>query len=610
MRHAPPNGWLRSTVRPLATALLMAAMFGLSHLADAADKKEDQPTKKEEEKPGKKGKKKGVVVKATGPMTLKMTIASKDADVAEMAKVIDTSLEKMWKENEVTPSHFITDHEFIRRASLDIIGRSATLKEIEVFMKDPVEARRSRLIDRLLSSEDYPRHWANMWSNWLLTRAGDFGRGKYHDQMNVWLEDQFASNKPYNEIVTKLITAKGSNEESGAVNFVLAHVGEPTPAPRRKEEGAFEMVPLTSRITRIFLGTQVQCAQCHAHPFFNGLKQEMFWGVNAYLRQVTRQGGGMRRPARGMALPELKLGDDTSVNTEANVFFELRSGKVKMWHAEFLPSGEKEREKGRGPRLDPKKTGLERREELAKHVIDHEMFPKAVVNRMWGLFFGRGFVAPVDDFNDNNQPSNPELLNELSARLKHYNYDLKKLIRWITHSKAYHLSYVANASNDKPEHEGLFSRMIMKALSPEQLIESMIVATNAEAKETAAKKEMRDRWLSRLVANFGDDEGNEVNFNGTIVQALLMMNGKDINDAIARKGGSVDEAVKNGKTDDGVIRLMYLSALNRLPSAKELTGVKKKFAVRPEFRSKDSAKAAYEDLFWALLNSNEFLLNH
>ncbi len=129
-------------------------------------------------------------------------------------------------------------------------------------------------------------------------------------------------------------------------------------------------------------------------------------------------------------------------------------------------------------------TGLQRREKLADFVIDHPQFPKAIVNRMWGVFFGRGFVNPIDDFNDQNQPSNPELLDELAARFKHYNYDFKKLIRWICNSNAYNLSCVANKTNDKPEQEALFSRMIMKSMSPEQLFESLMVATKAEAAES------------------------------------------------------------------------------------------------------------------------------
>lgn len=535
--------------------------------------------------------------------SLRLTIVSPGSDVPEMAKLINDKLEAGWKANKILPSPFVDDYEFIRRASLDIVGRVATPDEIKKFLADPEDKRRSLLIERLLKHEDYARHWANLWSNWLLTRAGDFGRGKYHDQMILWLEDQFAQNKPYHEWVTKLLTATGKNSDNGAVNFFLAHLGEPIPQAKQREEGQFEMVPLTSRITRVFLGTQVQCAQCHAHPFFESLKQESFWGVNAFLRQLRREGAPMRRQPMNNR-PDLTLRDDESINPDANVFFELRNGKVRMWHAEFLPEAGKER----GIRLDPKKKGLQRREELARLLVEHEMFTKAIVNRMWGLFFGRGFVNPIDDFNDNSPPSHPELLNELAARFKHYNYDLKKLIRWMTHSHAYHLSYVANKSNDKIEHETQFSRMILKALSPEQLFESLMTATQADRATTPAeKKRLREEWLNQLITNFGDDEGNEVTFNGTIVQALLMMNGKNINDAISSPKGAVALAMLKGRPDL-IIRELYLATLNRPPRKGELNNIVNKMKLSPGFR--DSPKAAYEDLFWALLNSNEFIINH
>jgi len=576
--------------------------------------------------PGKGGSAKGVgkgpasKTQPGGPTTLKLVLAPErgkkepPSDVVEMVKLINDKLEESWKANKITPSFYIDDHEFIRRASLDIIGRIAYPTEIAEYMRDPVEKRRSLLIERLLSHEEYPRQWANLWANWLLTRAGDFGRGKYHNQMVIWLEDQFAQNKPYDEIATRLITAKGKNSDpnNGAVNFILAHVGEVIPRDKQREEGHFEMVPLTSRITRVFLGTQVQCAQCHAHPFFGSLKQEQFWGVNAFLRQVKREGAPMR-PAKGVR-PDLTLVDDEGVNGDASVFFEMRNGKVRMWQAEFLPPPGKER----GPRLDPKKKGVSRREELAKYLVEHDMFPKGMVNRMWGLFMGRGFVNPTDDFNDNNQPSHPELLNELSARFKQYNFDQKKLIRWIANSNAYHLSYVANPTNDKVEHETQFSRMIMKALSPEQLFESLSAATQpppsksmsdaARQKLANEKEKSRNEWLAALITNFGDDEGNEITFNGTIVQALLMMNGKNINDAISAPTGTVANAISTSRSPSQVIEKLYLAALNRPPRRTELNRVLADLPLRRGF--KDSTKAQYEDLFWALLNSNEFLLNH
>src|SRR5262249_48539504 len=151
---------------------------------------------------------------------------------------------KGWKENKLTPSQICTDHEFFRRACLDIIGRIGTPEELELFEKDLRDSSkkpyaRSLLIERLLKSDDYPRHWANVWTNWLLSRSGTFGRGTYHEQLAVWLEDKFATNKPHHEIVKALITAKGKNsaEDNGAVNFILAHVGEMVPANRRAEDG-------------------------------------------------------------------------------------------------------------------------------------------------------------------------------------------------------------------------------------------------------------------------------------------------------------------------------------------------------------------------------------
>jgi hypothetical protein len=557
-------------------------------------------------------------VKWPTPLTLVIAPRSEKEDPAElsqvneMIKTINTRCEEKWKENKVVPSRYADDFEYIRRVMLDVIGRIAKPEEIREYLSWPKEKRRSMLVNRLLYgdlSEEYARHWANIWCNWLLTRSGSFGRGPYHEEMTVWLEDQFAQNKKFHEIVKDLLTARGENTTNGAVNFILAHVGENVPPARRTEEGQFEMVPITSRITRLFLGTQVQCSQCHDHPFYSNIKQEHFWGVNAFLRQVERVGQPPMPGTRMMTYNKLELKDNPNAASDAIVFFEKRNGVILTAKPEFLPVGEAKH----GAAMPPGTTGVARREALANFLIDHEMFPKAIVNRMWAVFFGRGFVNPPDDFNDQNQPSNPELLNELADRFKHYDYDLKKLIRWICGSNPYSLSYVANKTNDKQEHEALFSRMIMKSMSPEQLFESLMVASKAEAAESKdGKKALKEQWLGNLISNFGDDEGNEVNFNGTVVQALLMMNGKDINDAISRKEkGAVAIAIRN-RSEKAAIEELYLTALNRPPTAREAKTILDQFRLRPQFAAKDyqNPNARYEDLFWALLNSNEFLLNH
>ncbi len=525
--------------------------------------------------------------------------ANKTQELVEISQLINTHLENSWKANKATPARYVDDFEFIRRASLDIIGRIAKPSEIARYLADPPTTRRSLLVDRLLASEEYADHWSELWANWLLSRAGVFGRGMYHKQTADWLRDQFALNKPYHLMVKDLLTAVGKNTDSGngAVNFIMAHMGEMTPAPRRAEEGQFEMVPITSRITRLFLGVQVQCAQCHDHPFTETIKQKHFWGINAYLRQVERVGVLPQR--RQDALGPLELKDNPQTNLRAVVFYEKRNGVVLQTKAEFLPAGEEER----GRKMNPEATGLARRAELANALVDHPNFPKAIVNRMWGQFFGRGIVNPIDDFNDNNQPAHPELFEEVSSRFKNYNFDLKKLIRWITHSKAYHLAAVANETNDKPEREVLFSRMILKSMTPEQLYRSLEMATTGGKGEN----ERRTRWLDSLVANFGDDEGNEVNFNGTVVQALLLMNGNDLHNAVIDPKGTVANVMKTARNPDTVITELYLTTLNRRPTPKELQSIKSKFQMRVPDKNKE---APFQDLFWALLNSNEFMLNH
>jgi hypothetical protein len=614
---------LRASVRnslPGRTPFLALAVLVLGGLLVSLTPGAAQNTKIQPKDPPKSADPKGNPFNEGPPKGVKLELhKGTAADVAPAVQLINEKLAEGWAKNKVTPSRQATDAEFLRRATLDIVGRIAKPSEVEEFYKDPEATRRSLLIDRLLASEDYPRHWADMWSNWLLSRSGPFGHGPYHDQMTLWLEDQFADkDKGYHEIVTALLTAKGVNKDHGEVNFILAHLGEkvrnPQDDPKRTErEGNWEMVPLTSRITRLFLGTQVQCAQCHDHPFLGNLKQHQFWGINAFLRQVDRK-GELAMNMRGSGAGPLELVDDVKVNKRPLAYYEKRNGVILRQRAEFLPAAP-----GKKPvELDENLYGLDRRKELAKFLVAHDNFPRAIVNRMWGTFFGKGFVNPVDDFNDQNQPSNPALLNELAAQVKHYNYDMRKLIRWICNSDAYNLSCVANKTNEAPEKETLFSRMLMKSMTPEQLFESLMVATNSEAAETKqGKTDLKKKWLDELISNFGDDEGNEVNFNGTVVQALMMMNGKEINDAITRKDkGTVDLAIKSSRTQEEAITKLYLATLNRKPTKHEVTTIVQEMfpLVDPKVRLKDNEKANYNnrfyDLFWALLNCNEFLLNH
>ena len=522
-----------------------------------------------------------------------------NAEDAEKVHLINEQLSGKWKENKINPSAKASDFEFIRRASLDIIGRVAKPAEIEKFLKDPDHTRRFLLVERLLKSDEYAKNQANLWTVWLMTRTGsnETGGSIYHEQMRKWLEDQFKKESmSFKELVRELLTATGKTNENGAVNYILSHLGEAVPKDKQggeDGEGKFTMVPVTSRTTKLFLGVQIQCTQCHKHPFNEEWNQDHFWGINAFFRQVDRKGAPMAN--REVVL---ELVDNSSFNPSGAVYFEQRNGVLKQSRAVFLDGSRPESSSG------------SRRTDLARFVTGSKSFPKAYVNRMWAHFFGRGFTNPIDDFGPQNEPSHPELLDGLAAGFENYGYDPRRLIRWICNSDAYGLTSVSNKSNEKNDAEPFFSRMLLKAMTPAQLFESLVVATQAELFESRDNKQkMRREWMRNLTTNFGDDEGNEVTFNGTVVQALMLMNGKDIDGAVTSKEkGTVPWAIVYRKTPKAIMDHLYLAALNRPPTGKEATKVLDIFRTAPA-KSKDSL-SFWQDLFWALLNSNEFVLNH
>ena len=279
------------------------------------------------------------------------------------------------------------------------------------------------------------------------------------------------------------------------------------------------------------------------------------------------------------------------------------------------------------------------------------------MNRIWAHFFGRGMneLPAADDFGGHNKVVHPDLLNRLAEEFVKYEYDPKKLIEWICNSDAYSLSYQANGlpegkgGNAKDEAAPYFTRMSLKSMSPEVLFESLEVATRLDmAPDKDAKKAKKDAWMAKLSRNFGDDEGNEVTFNGTIIQALLMMNGPELNAEVSRTDGTsaVDKAMKKHRTatgysESGIINELYLMALARKPSSqptiylpikdpktgKERVDAKGKPIVTGPIseasflgnqitdlkRRNPNAqqyKAFFEDVFWSLLNTSEFILNH
>ena len=497
---------------------------------------------------------------------------------------LDKMIREAWDEASIKPSKDCTDEEYLRRAYLDVLGRIPTVEEATSFLHSKEKGKRAKLVEYLLKHEDFAKNFANQWTV-ILTGRKRQERMVLRGELTSWLRQQINADRPWNEIAFDLITAKGSNKENGAVNFPISHL-------------EMDAVPLTSVTTRVFLGQQIQCTQCHDHPS-NDWKQADFWGINAFFKGLKSREVRLPDASGAEVIDHIELTDEP---TDAFASFDKRNGLMGVAFPRFLDG-----------RKISQSTDVDRRVELGKFIADpkNDNFAQAFVNRMWGHFLGRGFVNPVDDFGAHNPASHPELLEALGKDFAASKYDIKTLVRWIMNSQAYHLSSMMTKGNEKDET--LFSHMALKPMVPEQLFDSLLTATAAHKTEGAANLDrQRDQWLGQFVFAFGNDEGEEgTSFNGTIPQALMMMNGNLMERAVGGKPGSfLDDlkvrAVTQRKMAPPIFMVnnLFLAALSRYPTRGELTAASGVLTANPD------TVYVLEDLFWALLNSNEFILNH
>lgn len=520
------------------------------------------------------------IVLAQGPI--------RGADAAVIA-TINEHLASSWKNNAVEPSPLASDTEWVRRVYLDLVGHIPPVEVVEQWVSNPPEeqdrmARRAALVDRLLNEPAYARNWTTIWTNLAIGQVTPDRTSRFG--MKRFFRKAFAKNRPWNEIVYDLLTATGKYEENGAVNFLLAQMTMND-----------ERVLATAKTTRLLLCIQVQCTQCHNHPF-NDWKQAQFWQFNSFLRDVKRVDHEKYDPDSGTMVDDYS--ELVSTGAAGPVFFEKRNGLMQVAY----PIYEGQRIEG-GANVDR----MKKLAEMIAHSDDRQL-ALAFVNRTWGHFFGYGFTRPIDDMGPHNPASHPELLNYLADQFIANDYNIKKLIRWIVSCDAYHLTSATTADNefDKPSAGAtpLFSHMYLKRMTAEQLYDSLIIATQAhKAGQSSWEESQRQRqeWLQQFVDTFGTDEGGEsTTFNGTIPQALMMMNGELIAEATSAEPGSfLNEVLKTQSSPTEAIQRLYMASLGRLPESRELAAAKKLFAASP------TVIAGYQDLFWALLNSNEFI---
>jgi len=527
-----------------------------------------------------------------------------EAAVPSQVTMINEIIEQGWRDFEIRPAAEADDSTWCRRVFLDVIGRVPDRAELSEFLASKGKDKRAALVDTLLHddkyTEEYASHWSTVWTNILIGQSGGNGRDSMISRggMQKYLRDSFARNKPYDRIVFDLVTATGSTKPgtdnfNGAVNFLIDKVNE--------EKG----VLATSSTSRIFLGQQVQCTQCHNHPF-NQWKQQMFWEFNSFFRQtrsLRRFVDGTRDIDHAELIDEDFAGEANDPE-DALVFYELRNGLTRVAYPVFTD--------GTPIGVSGFVSDVKRRGELGRMMLASENMDKMGVNRMWSLFLGFGFTKPVDDLGPHNPASHPELLTKLGAEFRKNSYDLKQLITWITLSRPYNLAPVLGSNNeiDDPSIGEMpkFSRFYLRQMSAEQLYQSLVTATDASSQGSYEEQErQRNRWLQQFVVAFGTDEGDEATtFNGSIPQALMLFNGDLTKKAISTSSGSfIDRLSKTGKSPRDRVNDLFVAGLARRPSKTEMT-----IASKLLFARKGKEKEMLQDMWWAILNSNEFIMQH
>jgi len=480
------------------------------------------------------------------------------------------------------------DATFLRRVRLDVTGAIPTPEEAEAFLADTAPDKRARLVDRLLASPEYADFFANKWTSLLKNRRDDTSDTVSNFAFHSWVRDGLLANKPYDRFVRELIAATGTIVENPPVAW-YKRVKDP------KEQ--------IEDVAQLFLGLRIGCAQCHHHPF-ERWSQDDYYGLAAYFSQVGRR-------------PTSTRGEDTIFHARGaagavNPKTGKRVAPAALGTAEApIPADD-----------DPR---LRFADWLARP--DNPFFARALVNRYWKHFFGRGLVEPEDDLRDTNPATNPPLLDALADHFRASGFDLKALVRTIVLSRAYQSSAVPLPGNaDDVQH---VSRFLPRRLPAEVLLDAIDRVTGATTTfanlpagtRAVALPDTSYNRSSPFLQVFGRPEGQSVCEcervqSSSLAQSLHLLSAADIKGKLATDGGRADRLSKREGDDDAVVREIFLAAFARPPTEEERVAARAVIAeARVGADGQPLATAAarrenLEDLLWALLNAKEFLFNH
>ncbi|MBI1311167.1 DUF1549 domain-containing protein [bacterium] len=471
----------------------------------------------------------------------------------------------------IVASDVCSDEEFIRRASLDICGVLPTVEEYEKFMADADPKKREKLVDDLLGRKEFVELWVMKWAELLQIRTTNEIAYKPMLRYYNWLQERIASNMPTDQMVRELLGSNGGTFQNAATNYY---------------QNERDTLKTAENVAQVFMGMRIQCAQCHNHPFDRWTMDD-YYSFAAFFSQIGRK--------RAEDPREL-------------IIFNSGGGEVRhlvdnrVMAPKFL-GGEQ-----------PDVAGKDRRVVMAEWLASprNPYFATNLANIVWAHFFGKGIIDPVDDVRVSNPPVNKELLDTLGQKFTEYNYDFKKLVRDICVSRTYQHSTATNETNLKDDRN--FSHASLRRMRAEVMLDAITQVTDTKNKFQGLPLGARAVQISNgntstyFLTAFGRATREtvcscEVKIEPNLSQALHLLNG-DTTNAKIQQGKLVETRLKEEKSPKDIVTELYVRCLSRKPTDQEMASLEEVINNEPDKRK------ALEDIFWAVLNSREFVFNH
>lgn len=492
------------------------------------------------------------------------------ADVPEN-NYIDTLIHKKLKNLRIQPSDVCTDAEFIRRASIDICGIVPTAERVNQFVADTDPEKRAKYVDEMLARKEFVELWVMKWSELLKVRSTQQVSYKsallYYD----WLKQKIANDVPVNVMVQELLSAQGGTFSVPATNYYQTEQ---------------DNLKVAENVAQVFLGMRIQCAQCHNHPFDRWTMDD-YYGFAAFFAQIGRK---RSEDPRELIIFNRRGGETRHPVTKQNVKPKFLGG------------------------IAPETKGKDRRAVVAEWIASPEnpYFAKNLSNIVWAHFFGRGIVDEVDDVRVSNPPVNPQLLDTLGDKFKEYNYDFKKIVRDICTSRTYQLSTQTNSTNQSDRTN--FSHANLRRIRAEVLLDIISQITETKNKfrglplGSRAVQIADGNTTNYFLTTFGRAKREtvcscEVKMDPSLSQALHLLNGDTVHRKVLQ-GKVVEKLMQAKKSHDEILNELYLRSLGRMPTDSE------RAALKAEIDANENKLRVLQDIFWAILNSREFVFNH